>query len=279
MADGIAISNKEYRQREGISSTEIKRMSKSMAHYKYYKDNPGEDTPSLLFGRAYHKFCLEPDTFFDEFIIAPYCDKRTKEGKEIYKKFLEDAEGKDVIEQKDFDTINAMRDALYSTPFAKKLIYGEHEISFFWDDEDTGLACKCRPDTYGKLGNTFFCSDLKTCQNAETQAFMRDAIKLGYDIQAAHYCDGLKANFGADFEFIFIAQEKTPPYLVNILQADKLFMQSGRELRHSLLQDYKECLERNEFPGYMNFASETEINSLSVPKWIADGLYIEESEE
>ena len=71
------MTNNEYREHEGISSTEIKNMAKSMAYYKYCKDNPGDkDSVSLLFGRAYHKYCLEPDTFYDEFAIAPYCDRR-----------------------------------------------------------------------------------------------------------------------------------------------------------------------------------------------------------
>ena len=43
------MSNAEYRKREGLASTDIKRMMKSMAHWKYFKDNPEEerDTPSL----------------------------------------------------------------------------------------------------------------------------------------------------------------------------------------------------------------------------------------
>lgn len=84
-----------------------------------------------------------------------------------------------------------MRTALYATPFVKKLIYGKHEESFFWKDEETGVECKCRPDSYGEISGQPICVDLKTCQCAETEKFMRDAIKLNYDIQAAHYCDGL----------------------------------------------------------------------------------------
>lgn len=275
----IEISNAEYRAMEGLSSTDIKAMAKSMAHFKYQQENPREDTPSLLFGRAYHKYCLEPDTFFEEFIIAPYVDRRTKEGKAKWQEFLDESKGKDVIDADTFQTICDMRTALYATPFAKKLLYGSHEKSFFWDNEETGLKCKCRPDSFGKLGNEYICVDLKTCSCAETQAFMRDAIKYNYDIQAVHYTEGLKANFGSNFKFIFIAQEKTAPYLVNILEADKYFMQSGRQLRAELLYDYKKCLERDEYPGYMGFGNEAEINTLSVSQRIKDTLYIEESEE
>ena len=46
MAEGIKISNAEYRAREGISSTELKKLMKSPAHYKHWKENPTEDTPA-----------------------------------------------------------------------------------------------------------------------------------------------------------------------------------------------------------------------------------------
>ena len=116
-------------------------------------------------------------------------------GKEAWNNFILENEGKEVISEDLLNTIDAMRKTLYATPFAKKLIYGEHEKSFFWADEETGVECKCRPDSFGCIGNQPICVDLKTCQCAETDKFMRDAAKLGYDIQAAHYCDGL-----CDFE-------------------------------------------------------------------------------
>lgn len=271
---GIDMTNAEYRQMEGISASDLKQMSKSMAHYKYSKENPQEDTPAFLFGRSYHKYVLEPSTFYDEFIVAPTFDRRTKEGKENYAKFLEESEGKDVITEDMFQTICDMREALYATPFAKKLLYGEHEKSFFWTDEETGIECKCRPDSYGKVGKQHICVDLKTTDCAETDTFMRNSIKFGYDTQASHYTQGLKANFGEDFKFIFVAQEKKPPYLVNILEADDYFMQSGKEVRRALLEQYKECVETGNYPGYMIDG----INSLGVPKWLQDSLVLESEE-
>ena len=56
-------------------------MTKSPAHFRWWKDNPPEDTASLLFGRAVLKFVLEKDDFFNEFAVAPLVDRRTKEGK------------------------------------------------------------------------------------------------------------------------------------------------------------------------------------------------------
>ena len=76
-----------------------------------------------------------------------------------------------------------------------------------------------------------------------------------------------------NYSFVFIAQEKTAPYLVNVLQADDYFMQNGRKVRDSLLETYMKCKELDEWPGLMGFAEDkTYIQSLSVPEWIKNAL-------
>lgn len=271
------MSNAEYRKKDGISSTDLKRMMKSMATWKYYKDHPEDnDTEALQFGRAYHKLMLEPDDFDNEFIVSPKFDRRTKEGKAAYEEFLAKAEGKEVITEETYQKLLEMQIALYETPFVKLLIKGEHEKSFFWKDEKTGVACKCRPDSFGQIKDQYVAIDLKTTKDAETDHFMRDALKLGYDIQAAHYCEGLEKTYDKPFKFIFIAQEKTAPYLVNVLEADEYFMASGRELRDALLEQYTKCLETDVWEGYMS--KDGGLNSLSVPAWLRDSLDIEETD-
>ena len=272
------MSNADYRKREGVSASDLKKMVKSMAHYKYFKDHPEDsDTPAFQFGRAYHKLMLEPEDFDNEFIVSPKFDRRTKEGKAAYEQFLQDAAGKEVIDEETYQTLLEMQAALYNTPFVKLLIKGDHEKSFFWIDEETGVKCKCRPDSYGKIKDQCICVDLKTTTNAETDKFMRDSLKFGYDIQAAHYCKGLENILKKPFKFIFIAQEKTAPYLVNVLEADEYFMQSGADLRKDLLEKYKECVATDKWPGYMD--ENSKINSLSVPAWIRDSLTIDDNED
>lgn len=276
------MSNKEYREHEGLASSDIKRMMKSFATWKYFKDNPQEntDTPSLKFGRCYHKFMLEPYDFANEYAVSPKVDRRTNEGKEKYAKFLVEAGDKEVIDEETFDKLQKMQEVLYATPYVKKLITGEHEKSFFWTDEKTGIKCKCRPDSFGKFGSQNIIVDLKTCKCAETNAFMRDAIKYNYDVQAAHYTEGLQTIYGNDYTFVFIAQEVEAPYLVNVLQADDYFMQNGREVRNTMLETYKKCIELDEYPGYMSFKEDNVfINSLSVPAWIKNAMEYEETEE
>ena len=105
MKQGIKIPNSEYRARDGISSTDLKHVAKSPAHFRYWKDHQQEDTPALLFGRAVHKYALEKDDFFSEFAVAPNIDRRTKAGKEEYAAFEADCVGKDIISADDFEKI------------------------------------------------------------------------------------------------------------------------------------------------------------------------------
>lgn len=273
-----SMTNSEYRKKEGISSSDLKRMMKSMAHWKYYHDNPEDsDTEALQFGRAYHKLMLEPDDFDNEFIVSPKFDRRTKEGKVAYEDFQKKADGKEVINEETYQKLLEMQVALYNTPFVKLLIKGEHEKSFFWKDETTGIPCKCRPDSFGKIKDQYVAIDLKTTNDAETDKFMKDALKFGYDIQACHYCEGLESTYKKPFKFIFIAQEKTAPYLVNVLEADDYFMASGRELRSKLLDEYKKALETDVWEGYMTEG--TAVNKLSVPAWLRDSLVLDDTEE
>lgn len=250
---------------EGISSSELKQMVKSPAHYKWWKENASDnDTPSLLFGRASHKYILETYDFDNEFAVCPNVDRRSKEGKEAYNKFLLDSEGKDVISEDTFEQIKAMRDALYATPYAKKLLDGVHEESFFWTDESTGLKCKCRPDSYNEKYKVIV--DYKTCDDASTDKFMKKSIDLNYDLQAAYYIDGMKANTGDDYIFVFIAQEKKPPYAVNILQANDSYIGSGRDMYKTMLDIYKDCSDSGNWYGLMG--ADSSISELGLPSWL-----------
>ena len=251
MSKGLVISNKEYRQMEGISSSELKKLMKSPAHYKHWKDNPQEDTPALLFGRAAHKYVLETYDFYNEFAVAPNCDRRTKEGKETWNKFVAESEGKDVITQEQFEQIDAMRTMAYSTPFVSKLLSGEKELSFFGVDEETGLKIKARPDCITDFNGEHILIDFKTCTDAENTKFYRDSIKFAYDLQLAMYRAILKQNTGRDYKVVIIATEKNAPYATNVFQLSEEYLKGGEELYKEMLRVYKECSDSGNWYGYM----------------------------
>lgn len=265
MQKGLIMSNKEYRKAKGVSSTDLKKMTRSPAYFRYWKDNGDEmDTPSLLFGRSVHKYVLEKDDFFSEFAVAPNVDKRTKAGKEEWALFETDNQGKDIISADDFEKIKAMYDALYSTPYVAKLLSGTKELSFFMEDESTGAMMKCRPDCLTDIGDTHLLIDYKSCADATSEQFMKDAIKLMYDLQMAYYKDILDKQRGCEHTVIFIAQEKTAPYLVNVLEANEYFIKSGRDMYRTYLDMYAECEKSGNWYGLVNGG----INTLGLPSWL-----------
>lgn len=261
------MTDKEYRTAEGISRSELFKIRKSPMHFKYEMEHPSEPTPALLFGRAAHKYVLEQEQFFEEFAVAPVCDRRTKSGKEVYALFLTEQANKTVISQEDFETIKNIREAVYSNKYAELLLSGKHEQPFFWTDGLTGEKCKCRTDALYESGDMGIIIDLKTCESADTDTFMRDAIRYGYDMQVAMYSEGLKANTGKKWDFVFVAVEKKPPYAVNILQADELMYIRGADLFRELLGIYHNCKETGDWYGYNGFSGM--INNLSLPRWLA----------
>lgn len=261
---GVIMSNADYQKADGISSTDLKQIAKSPAHFRYWKDNPKEDTPALLFGRAVHKYVLEIDDFFNEFAVAPNVDRRTKAGKEEWALFEVDNQGKNIIPTDDFEKIKAMREVLYNTPFISQILSGKKEVSFFLKDEETGLIKKCRPDCLTDISDTHILVDYKSTDNADSDVFMKQAINLMYDLQMSYYKDILDEITGNNYTVIFIAQEKTAPYCVNVLEANEYFLKSGRDMYRTMLERMAECKRTGNWYGYLNGS----INTLGLPNWL-----------
>lgn len=257
----------EYRQQEGISRSELWRFMESPEKFKWYQEHPEPATPALLFGAAIHKLLLEPQTFEDEFAVAPECDRRTKDGKESYNAFLSASEGKSVITFADYENAAEMTQKAIDAPFVKKLLDGEHEKLFCWTDDLTGELCKIRVDCLTYVNGKPIIVDYKTTSDASTEAFVRSAIKYGYDFQAGMYCKGVEKSTGQKPVFVFIAQEKTPPYAVNILQADDLMVKRGYDIFRELIGIYHECKTTDNWYGYLG--AYNVINNLSLPAWLA----------
>ena len=260
------MTNKEYREHDGISKSELWEIRKSPLHFKWKMEHPQEDTPALIFGRASHKWILEEETFFDEFAIAPICDKRTKEGKETWNSFELASVGKDLVKAEDFEIMKAMKTELLKNEMAVKLLSGQKETSLFGIDELTGEKIKARPDILTEIGDTLIVADYKSCESAETDAFMRSALNYGYHLQVAMYSEVVKQNHGKEPIFIFIAQEKAEPYATNILQADQYFHQYGVDTFRELIGIYHSCKESGNWYGLEgNF---NRVNNLSLPEWL-----------
>ena len=263
------MTEKEYREHPAVSRSELFKILDSPEKFKYFRDYPEPPTPSLIFGQVFHKLALQPETFFDEFAVPPNVDRRTKEGKAIWEDFEERSSGQMVIPPKDFATATEMCESLKNTPMAMKLLNGEKEKPFFWTDDMTGEECKCRVDCLStvKVNDQRVVVDVKSAASADCDSFIRDALKFGYDFQAAWYTNGVTICTGEPCIFVYIVVEKTPPYAVNIFQADPILLRRGGDLYREALGIYHYCKTTENWYGYLG--RENMINNLALPAWLA----------
>jgi hypothetical protein len=261
------ISNKDYHaDKSTFSSTLIKKMDVP-ATAKHYMTEPQEHKEAYRIGSAIHKFILEPHDFEAEFLTGIDCKRRSNADKEewaswfyehgadgshivshsaaVWNGMFEKETGKHMVTPDEIDKIAAMAQAVEANKNAFKLLQaGAPEQSVYWQDEETGLNLRCRPDYLNS-----FCSDLKSCQSARPGAVSRDMYKLGYHISAAHYTAGLLAATGRYHPFLFIFIEKTAPYLVAVYGLDDQSQAIAHDEYRRLLQRLADCLETDTWPG------------------------------
>ena len=264
------MTEKEYRAHPAVSRSELWRIRESPEKFKYFKENPQEPTQALLLGQALHKLVLQPTDFYNDFAVAESFDRRTKAGKEAYSNFCLANEGKAVITKDMYEQITAMCASIFANPFAKKLLLSEgaeKEKEYFWTDEMTGEECKCRADLVTEIGGMPLVVDIKTTGSADTDSFMREAVKYGYDFQSGMYTEGVGACTGKQWDFVVIAVEKEPPYSVNIMQADKTFVQRGVDLFREYIGVYHDCKVSGDWYGYLGKSQS--VNELKLPGYLA----------
>lgn len=263
------MENDAYHAAEGISASGLKLIGRSPLHYwaRYIDPNrePQDETPALRLGTAIHCAVLEPLRFAAEYAVAPKVDRRTKEGKDTWAVFESECEAKGltVISADDYRTCMSISERLNRHPAASLLFRsGVAELSMFWEDDATGVVCKCRPDWLIKRTAIV---DVKSTQDASPPGFARSVANYEYHVQAAWYLDGVRACLGDDAPqaFIFAAFEKDAPHAVAFYNADPEMIELGRREYRRRLAIYAACKRSNVWPGY-----DPSITNLSLPAWV-----------
>jgi len=262
------MTEQEYNEAEGIRRSDLWKMADSPEKFKFFLDHPVEQSPALAFGTACHKMVLEPEDFNNEFAIAPIVDKRTKAGREAWEDFCAENADKTVISADDAETMREMAEALKMCPLAYKLIRGkgETEKAFFWTDPETGEKCKIKCDRVVTYNRRKYLVDYKTCTCAETNRFNSEIWKFGYFFQAGMYAEGYKTACKKRKlpGFMFVAQEKKPPYSVNVIEVSEEVMNAGLAKFHELMEKMHNCKVVDIWSGYVSDVP----NDAFVPGWM-----------
>jgi len=227
-----------------------------------------KDTPALIFGRAFHSYVLDGKAAFNsEYHVIEHIDKRTKEGKKEYQDALNIAQHKTIITTEDYLKIQAMEAAIRSHPSASVLLAeGVSEQTVIWQQKDTGIWCKCRPD-HSTYGDQLTIVDIKKTRSADSHAFQRDVVRFGYDIQAGMYLDGVAKVTGKKYDsFCFIAVEDEEPYRTEVYALSREFVSRGKSEFLRLLRLEKECREKNFYPNYKHPG----IDGMEIPGYLSN---------
>lgn len=288
---------KDYLEDPGIGSGTIKVLvSETPAHAKYLKENPTE-SDSLSFGRAAHEIQLGGlDAFREKFKVVPKMHKgylvkpdQIKEllneelitdeeaeswlnskvkGADVYA-YLSDKFGEDrLLEQFDHSKLLELHAALRKkTKLSALLDYITHtEVSFFWEDKDTGVRCKGRADAFADVpGLGTIVIDYKTTAHSLGR-FETTIANFGYHLQEAHYRRGLKA-CGLDIAgFLFIAQETSPPFECVYGTLISAASEYADGLCETSYRQWKFCTDNNNFSGYPDVTLDFDLPSWAYNK-------------
>ena len=252
------ISHEDYHNKiDAVSNSYLGRLDRVPAAAKI----PQEETDTFAFGRAFHVYLLEGDQeFYKGFSVCetiPTKPNKRSTDKTIgtYQAWLESLNGKTPVSIDDYNELVKMRTSAFNHPFASKLLSeGVPETTLIWQDEETGLMCKARPD-HTPDGNKGVLLDLKSTKNASEYAFRSDCVKYGYAREAGIYTEGFARLTAANYKdliFAFIAVEKDPPYRVEVYTLDVDFLDYGVMEFRRLLNIEKKCRDNNFWPNYKN---------------------------
>jgi hypothetical protein len=229
-----------------------------------YEQEHGQDHRAVFdFGQAAHLMVLGegPDT---EVVDAD--DWRTKAAREQRDEARE--RGAVPLLRAEYERVQAMAAALRQHPVAAALFdpaHGRPEQTLIWRDRQTGVMRRARLDWLPDPGpGRLIIPDYKTCRSAEPAALEKAVQTYGYHQQADWYRAGARALGLADeaAAFVFVCQEKDPPFLVTVVELDAASLRIGAARNRRAIEVYAECARTGRWPGYSDG-----IEYLSLPTW------------
>ena len=279
-----------YHAFEACSVSRLVKFAKLPAALEWDRKHPKEPTSSMTKGSSAHALLLEPTEFLHKFVTAKQCSATTKakvqcsKGGQAFQggkwlctthadSELGNDEGRTILSPDEYQATVWMRDGIYRHPAAKKLmgLSAYREVSCLWTDEETGLLCKSRLDTW--LHRLGYVVDVKTTFDASPEGFAKKIYNDRLYWQAAFYPAGLHAHGVSTKKWIWLAVENTAPYEAATYEANPTDIDAGWTQLRPLMARYAECVESGKWPGYA-----PKVIPISMPNWahsrIQEGLYV-----
>lgn len=251
----------DYLSNPAMSSSDLKQVLRSPAHYIAYKADRPAETKAQRFGSLAHKAILEPRFYHP--LVAPKVDRRTKEGKLAWEQFLASAVDVDVLDQDEYVAVEGMIAAVKESPEAQRLLKtGVAEISAY---SSHGLIdIRCRPDW--RCDERKLLVNLKTAEDASPDAFERQIASYKYHLQMAvetFICAMIWQIPSTDIQYRWLVVEKEPPYAVSVFSPDPHMLATGFSALNRAVLLWEDAVARDSI-AESRFRYNEEV---SLPRW------------
>lgn len=251
-----------YARWPGLRSSYLRRFARSPLHARTYALWPEAPTQAMNLGTAIHTAVLEPDRLEVQFVAGLGIDRRSNANKAAWAEYEAENAGKGILDAQEWATVHAIRDAVWSQPWAEALLGGKGatELSVMWEDAESGAPCKARIDRFAAdFVGVPTVVDLKSTRDASKRAFAHDVELYDYALQAAFYLDGLAANADRQRQWYWIAVEKTRPYGVALYHPGPATLAEGRAQYKAAIAAHVEAERTDIWRGYPETAQEIEL--------------------
>lgn len=166
------------------------------------------------------------------------------------------------------DMVESGRSQIKSHEAADCFQNGDGEVALIWQEK--GIWFRCLVD--------WLHHDLLTVDDYKTGAVSVAPHVVGYrmvdqgwDIQAAMIERGLDAlhpQTAGRRRYRFIAQENDDPYALTVCQLSESVMTMGRKKLQAAVDVWTRCLDRGEWPGYINRVISPEYPGFKENQWL-----------
>ena len=258
-----------HADRNSLSSTGARKLlaPSCPAKFRHEQDNPPAPKKVFDFGHAAHSLVLGYGSELRK-IPAEMLASNGAVSTTVAKEFVANAraEGAVALKPVEYQQVQDMAAMIRANETAVSLLSdGKPEQSLYWYDQATGIRRRARPDWLpNPRRSRMVVPDYKTAVSADPIDFARVAGDFGYHCQAPWYLDGIvELGIDAKPEFVFIVQEKTAPYLVNVIELAPEAIDLGRQLNRIAIESYATCLQTGVWPGYGE-----DVKTVDLPPWV-----------
>lgn len=214
---------------------------------------PDESSKAQDIGTAAHALLLGVGRGMEVIKFKDYRSNAAKDARDAAREA-----GKVPVLEDDADDVRAMvlsaRQQLTAHEIGDVFDCCKAEQTMIWREGPTWCRARidCLPADFTGEGRVRLVDYKTTSGSAEPDAFTSRLYGMDGDMQAAFYERGILKLYPAvrEVEFLFIAQETSPPYALSVLSLSNKALDQARERVEEAMQVWRSCMQADRWPGY-----------------------------